>query len=176
MRSWKPLLALAIAFPLWTQALPAHSHPLPASIPAVMVAEAKTVVLEDAGLQLQLPEGWVSSKDDDGYNLHPADKSMAILVRVCSPEESQKFVEALKSVQAKKFKDIKAQDPQKDTINGIPYTCEAGEGTMDGEPIFWSIDVVQGTQPAVFYSVISKKSIEVHGDEYKALVQSIRKK
>lgn len=184
MGYWKSLLALALAFPMWTQALPAQSQPLPPAnlpgveahvTPPVRVAEAKTLVLEEAGIQLQVPQGWTSFKDKDGYNLHTADKSMAIIVRVCTEDDCKTYVEALKSIQNQKFKDVQVKDTRKETLNGLPTSSVGGTATMDGEPIFWSIDVVQGSQPAVFYSVMSKKATEVHGDAYRALVESIRK-
>lgn len=138
----------------------------------------EVVKIEEGGLQMTLPKGFVSKKDGDGILVHTADEGVAVRFSVPADGDYEKAVDGAAKQLDEFIKDIKVeQEAKSDTVNGLEVTSSFGTGKDEnGKQVGWELTIVKtDKKPVLAIMYAEKASVEKHSADLDAFFKSIKK-
>ncbi len=153
-----------------------HQPPATTAPPAPTATPAPTPYqLSEAGLQFELPAGWMVSKaGSDTVVITSPDNELS--VSFIEPAEKERKVAELLSVFNKDHHGIKKGAIRQGAFNGLPHTSQSGEATntVTNKTFEWSIDTLAAKKPLIVYSQVNHEAKEKYRQDYEKLINSLR--
>ena len=151
----------------------------PVEVPAASPpAVSRVYQIEEAGLQLVIPAGWgVEQRSAEQTAAVAPDGSLAVIFRVApNPAGREPVVdEVLQQVQ-KSLQNVKVTERGKPgQTGGVPSVTHSGTGEMNGLPMVWRLDLIEGRRPVAVYSIADQGALNRHRSSFEALFNSITK-
>ena len=138
-----------------------------------------SVSMDSAGIKMTLPKGFNVEKDGDVLTVTTPDKGFAVIFIALDGKD---FAEATKNMAAeldKGMKDVKVEEKdKKGEVNGMETISSGGTGVdkETGKPVVWKMAALNAPKKPVLATAIGDAdSIEKHGKEIGALLDSVKK-
>jgi hypothetical protein len=153
----------------------ARARTLPSPVMTTPGQTSAVYTIKEAGLQFEVPKGWKVEKQENG-NVVLSVEDGAVTITFLVEDDYQGVVTGMKSGLKTKVADFKSDGESKqDTHNGMVHISETGTGSIKDAPVIWSIDVLKATRPVTILTFGVAKIMEAHGDDYAAIVNSLKK-
>jgi predicted Zn-dependent protease len=157
----------------------AANKPAPAAAPiaAPKPANANVIVLPEAGLQYEIPQGWRTQSHKDAMQITSPDGGVSIIIGLATNDNTEGMIAGLKEYLKKDYQNFKAgNDLQKETINELRAVIENGSGETSEGVMEWNIVMlIGGKRPVIAFTVAEQKAFRNSQGDYIKLVQSIKK-
>lgn len=145
-------------------------------LPTAPLAQADIYKHQQGGVQFELPKGWKVEPDGEQITASTPDGSFAVVFWVTSENDFEAASKALGDELDKQLKSVKLDGQGKvDTHNGMKHFSQSGTGTLDGQPIAFSVDLLMAKKPVIVLTFASAENIEKHVEDYMNLVKSIKR-
>jgi predicted Zn-dependent protease len=153
----------------------AANKPAPAAAPKP--ANPNLIVLPEAGLQYEIPQGWRTESHKDATQITSPDGGVSIIIGLASNDNTEAMIAGLKEYLKKDYQNFKASnDLQKETINELRAVIENGSGETSEGIMEWNIVMlIGGKRPVIAFTVAEQKAFRNSQGDYIKLVQSIKK-
>ena len=151
------------------------TSPSTASKPAA--ANPNQVVIQEAGIQYEVPQGWRTESHKDAMQITSPDGGVSIIIGLAVNDNSEAMIAGLKDYLKKDYQNFKASnDLQKETINELRAVIENGSGETSEGIMEWNIVLlIGGKRPIIAFTVAEQKAFRNSQGDYIKLVQSIKK-
>lgn len=145
---------------------------------AAAPAGGEVVKIEEGGLQMTLPKGFVMKKDGGDVIVHTADEGVAVRFSVPADGDYEKAVDAAAKQLDEFIKDVKVEQKAKsDTVNGLEVTSSFGTGKDEnGKQVGWEMTIIKTDKKPVFAIMYAEEaSAEKHSADLDTFFKSIKK-
>ncbi len=147
------------------------------AVAALPALAKETYEFTQAGLQLDLPDGWKAEIDGDLLTMSTKDEDIAITAWSVQNKEFDAAADALGTELEKVVKSCKVEgDPKPMEINGLKAVGLEGTGKIKGVDIKWLVLMVKAKTPVFFLAFAVPESLDKHSDQVMGIFQSIRPK
>jgi len=139
--------------------------------------EGDVVNIDEAGVTMVIPKGFKHSKDGEDIIVQTEDEGVDIRFTVPKDGDYDKVItDAAKEIDDY-LKDVKVDgEASKVDVNGMEGTALNGTATNDGEPVSWQLTVIKAPKKPVLANIYAEKSsLEKHGKDVKAFLNSVKK-
>ena len=138
-----------------------------------------SVSMDSAGIKMTLPKGFTVEKEGDVLTVTTPDKGFAVIFIALDGKD---FAAATKDMAAeldKGMKDVKVEEKdKKGEVNGMETISSGGTGVdkETSKPVVWKMAALNAPKKPVLATAIGDAdSIEKHGKEIGALLDSVKK-
>lgn len=133
-------------------------------------------VIQDAGLQFEVPAGWTQVNEGGRLTIHPPDGSVSIIFMVVEMENLQQVTQALGAGLETAMDNVQAKgEPDQDTHNGMTIVSQEGTGIAGGTPIEWNAAIIMAPiKPVVALVTVEPGKVEAHSDALDKFFKSVR--
>jgi len=140
-------------------------------------ANPNLVVVQEAGVQYEIPQGWRTQSHKDALQITSPDGGVSIIIGLAVNDNTEAMIAGLKEYLKKDYQNFKAgSDLQKETINELRAVIENGSGETSEGVMEWNIVMlVGGKRPVIAFTVAEQKAFRNSQGDYIKLVQSIKK-
>lgn len=148
-----------------------------ATAPAAAPPNPNLVVLQEAGIQYEIPQGWRTESHKDALQITSPDGGVSIIIGLATNDNTEAMIAGLKEYLKKDYKNFKASsDLQKENINDLRAVIENGSGETSEGIMEWNIVMlIGGKRPVIAFTVAEQKAFRNSQGDYIKLVQSIKK-
>ncbi|HEX4948945.1 MAG TPA: hypothetical protein VFZ34_19865 [Blastocatellia bacterium] len=157
----------------------AANKPAPAasSNPAPKPANPNLIVLQEAGIQYEIPAGWRTKPQKDALQITSPDGGVSIIIGLATNDNTEAMIAGLKEYLKRDYQNFKASsDLQKENINDLRAVIENGSGETSEGVMEWNIVVLMGgKRPVIAFTVAEQKAFRNSQGDYIKLVQSLKK-
>ncbi len=140
-------------------------------------ANPNQVILQEAGIQYEIPAGWRTESHKDALQITSPDGGVSIIIGLAVNDNTEAMIVGLKDYLKKDYQNFKAgNDLQKETINELRAVIENGSGETSEGIMEWNIVMlIGGKRPVIAFTVAEQKAFRNSQGDYIKLVQSIKK-
>ncbi|HWS52542.1 MAG TPA: hypothetical protein VN228_00335 [Pyrinomonadaceae bacterium] len=137
----------------------------------------ETFTHEEGGIQFTAPDGWKSEVEGEQLTVSPPGGGIGIVFWVPEGDTFDAAVDALGDELEKVVKDPKLDDDsnKQGTHNGMPHASFSGSGTVNGENMAFSVDLLMAKKPVIVLTFASPENFKKYEADYVGLVSSIKK-
>ena len=133
-------------------------------------------VIQEAGLQFEVPQGWKMENEDGRLTIAPPDGSIAIIFWVFEAENIQQVLQGLgQGLQTAMDNVQSAGEPQQENHNGMTIYSQDGTGNAKGTPIEWNATIIMAPKkPVVALSTAEPGKADQHVDDMQKFIASVK--
>ena len=144
---------------------------------AVSAPTMNTVIVKEAGVQYEVPQGWRTQVHKDATQVTSPDGGVSIIIGLAVNDNTEAMIAGLKEYLKQDYRNFKVGgELQKEEINGLRALIENGTGETNEGLMEWNIAVlIGGKRPVVAFTVAEQKAFRASQGDYIKLVQSIKK-
>ncbi len=144
---------------------------------AVSAPTMNTIIVKEAGVQYEVPQGWRTQVHKDATQVTSPDGGVSIIIGLAVNDNTEAMIAGLKDYLKQDYRNFKVGgDLQKEEINGLRALIENGTGETNEGLMEWNIAVlIGGKRPIVAFTVAEQKAFRASQGDYIKLVQSIKK-
>ena len=136
----------------------------------------ETFTHEEGGIQFTAPDGWKAEVEGEQLTVSPPGGGIGMVFWVPEGDTFEAAVEALEEELAKTVKNPKFDgEAKEDTHNGMPHASLSGTGTVEGENVAFSVDLLMAKKPVIILTFASAENFKKFEADYWSLVKSIKK-
>lgn len=139
--------------------------------------DGQVIKIDEAGIQMTVPKGFKFSKDGEDTIIKSEDEGVDIRFSVPKDGDYAKIVtDAAKEID-EYLDDVKVEDKGSEVnINGMKGTAMGGTAKNEGEAVNWQLTIIDAPKKPVLANIYAEKtSMEKHGADVKALLNSVKK-
>ncbi len=135
------------------------------------------VVIQEADIQYEIPQGWRTNSHKDALQITSPDGGVSIIICLVVNDNTEAMIGGLKEYLKKDYQNFKAgNDLQKESINNLRAVIENGSGETSEGLMEWNIVLlIGGKRPIIAFTVAEQKAFRNSQGDYIKLVQSIKK-
>jgi predicted Zn-dependent protease len=131
---------------------------------------------QEGGIQFVAPPTWKAKNEGESLVVATPDDALSVVFWVPKGDDFNKATADLQGQLEKVIKNLKVTSPgQETTHNGMRAYTGSGTGEVEGQQIVWEVDILQAKKPVFVVSFASPAQFNRHEDEYKQLLDSIKK-
>ena len=138
-----------------------------------------SVSMDSAGIKMTLPKGFGVEKDGDTLIVTTPDKGFSVIFEAIEGKDFAAATKDMAAVLDKGMKDVKVEENvKKGEVNGMETISSGGIGVdkKTGEHLVWKMAALNAPKKPVLATAIGdSESIEKHGKEIGALLDSVKK-
>lgn len=149
----------------------------PASQPQVVASKNNVVVIKEAGIQYEIPQGWRTEPQQEALQVTSPDGGVSVIIGLAANDNTEGMILGLKEYLKKDYSNFKvSSELQKEEINGLRALIENGSGETKEGRMEWNIVVlIGGKRPVIVFTVAEKNAFKNSQEDYAKLVQSLKK-
>ncbi len=149
----------------------------PAASPAAPAADGQVIKIEEAGIQITVPKGFIFSKDGEDTIVQSEDKGVDIRFTVPKDGDYEKAVKDAATEIDDYLKDVKiTKEADKRDVAGMEGTSLSGTAKNEGEEVVWNLTIIKAPKKPVLVNIYAEKSsVEKNAAGTKSLLDSIKK-
>lgn len=134
-------------------------------------------VIQEAGIQYEIPAGWRTEEHTDALQITSPDGGVSIIIGLAVNDNTEAMIVGLKDYLKQDYTNFKVgSDLQKESINDLRALIENGSGETSEGVMEWNIVVlIGGKRPIIAFTVAEQKAFKNSQSDYIRLVQSIKK-
>jgi predicted Zn-dependent protease len=152
------------------------STPANSSSSSSSSSEGHPFTHQEGGIQFVAPPTWKAKNEGDSLVVSTPDDALSVVFWVPKGDDFNKATADLQGQLEKVIKNLKVTSPgQETTHNGMRAYTGSGTGEVEGQQIVWEVDILQAKKPVFVVSFASPAQFDRHEDEYKQLLDSIKK-
>ena len=139
-----------------------------------------SVSMDSAGIKMTLPKGFTVEKEGDELMMVTTpDKGFTVIFQAVDGKDFAAATKDMAAVLDKGMKDVKVEEKdKKGEVNGMETISSGGTGVdkETGKPVVWKMAALNAPKKPVLATAIGDAdSIEKHGKEIGALLDSVKK-
>lgn len=114
--------------------------------------EGNTVKFPEAGIQFNVPAGWVAENDGGNVSISSPDNQIVALFFFPPQDQAKATAEAMGEVVDEVLDNVKPDEEVREgEMAGMQWVTVTGTGDMKGTPVKWGVDMVQAKKPVVVF-------------------------
>ena len=145
---------------------------------AAATAHAETLVHEEAGVQMWVPDDWDQESDEDMILLSPkGDDVVNVMLVVVDASELEAAVEVLETVLSEIVPNAEqVEEPQQVVIEGMPAMLLEARGEIEGSPRNVALALIETPKDKVLIVLAlgTPEDAERHGPTLEKMLNSLK--
>ena len=133
--------------------------------------------IDEAGIMMTVPKGFKFSKDGEDTIVQTEDEGVDIRFTVPKDGDYDKVITDAATEIDDYLDDVKVENKgSKVDVNGMEGTSLGGTAKNEGADVIWDLTIIKAPKkPVLVNSYADKSSMEKHGAEVKAFLNSVKK-
>jgi hypothetical protein len=131
---------------------------------------------ENGGIQFEVPATWKSKADGDVMQITSPDESLFVMIWVPQDQSVDEALEGIGSEIDNYLANVKtAGEATSGQLSGMNIHSLNGTGTYEGQPVDFSLELVEAKKPVIILTITNKGAMAKHEADFTKFAQSIKR-
>ena len=131
---------------------------------------------ENGGIQFEVPATWKSKADGDVMQITSPDDALFVMIWVPQDQSVDAALEGIGTEIDNYLGNVNiAGEPKTAQLSGMNIHSLDGTGTYEGQPVDFSLELVEAKKPVIILTITNKGAMAKHEADFTKFAQSIKR-